>query len=231
MTCQCAVKKCQRSAASFPLQFRDAQVVQKTLDFNPEFLLNIFYRMGLTGVNIDWNALILTIKELVGIGFNTEPLPQEKPDLTIEHVDMLRLLHTLLLETQVMEGSLVCRNCNHVYPIKEGIPNFLLNEYEVSNFGIPLAAISDLKKDPKLISGKMTSALIIYSAAFARYAWMVSPRNYLLLGCHLVNEVAQIGQGLRWISNKQCFYCLIPHYVLEYHKYPSSNTQFSNEKK
>ncbi|CCJ29406.1 unnamed protein product [Pneumocystis jirovecii] len=79
----------------------------------------------------------------------------------------------------------------------------------VSNFGIPLAAVADLKKDPKLISGKMTGALIIYSATFARYAWMVSPRNYLLLGCHLVNEVAQIGQGVRWIK---------------YHKFSSSNT-------
>ncbi|KTW32421.1 RNA methylation protein TRM112 [Pneumocystis jirovecii RU7] len=117
---QCAVKKCQKSAAGFPLQFKDVQIVQKTLDFNPEFLLNILYRM-------DWPALILTVKEI----FGTETLPHEKPELTIEHVDMLQQLHTLLLETQVMEGSLVCRNCNHIYPIKEGIPNFLLTEYEI----------------------------------------------------------------------------------------------------
>ncbi|BFZ65100.1 pyruvate transporter mpc1 [Saitoella coloradoensis] len=70
----------------------------------------------------------------------------------------------------------------------------------VSNFGIPLAAIADLKKDPEIISGPMTGALIVYSATFMRYAWMVQPRNYLLLGCHIVNESAQITQGYRWLD-------------------------------
>lgn len=39
---------------------------------------------------------------------------------------VLRDLHTLLLETQVTEGKLVCGNCGHEYAIKEGIANFLL---------------------------------------------------------------------------------------------------------
>ena len=38
----------------------------------------------------------------------------------------LRDLHTLLLETEVKEGKLVCGNCGHEYKIKEGIANFLL---------------------------------------------------------------------------------------------------------
>lgn len=38
----------------------------------------------------------------------------------------MRDLHTLLLETQVMEGKMVCGNCGHEYKIKEGIANFLL---------------------------------------------------------------------------------------------------------
>lgn len=38
----------------------------------------------------------------------------------------LRDLHTLLLQTEVMEGKLVCGNCGHEYKIKEGIANFLL---------------------------------------------------------------------------------------------------------
>ena len=37
-----------------------------------------------------------------------------------------RQLHALLLETEVMEGKLVCGNCGHEYGIKEGIANFLL---------------------------------------------------------------------------------------------------------
>jgi uncharacterized protein YbaR (Trm112 family) len=38
----------------------------------------------------------------------------------------LKDLHRLLLETQVIEGKLVCGNCGHQYVIKEGIANFLL---------------------------------------------------------------------------------------------------------
>lgn len=58
----------------------------------------------------------------------------------------------------------------------------------------------DLQKDPELISGSMTSALIVYSAVFMRYALAVTPQNYLLFGCHVVNEAAQLGQGYRWLN-------------------------------
>jgi hypothetical protein len=63
-----------------------------------------------------------------------------------------------------------------------------------------VAAIYDLKKDPETISGSMTGALIVYSAVFMRYALAVSPKNYLLFGCHVVNEAAQLGQGYRWLN-------------------------------
>jgi multifunctional methyltransferase subunit TRM112 len=39
---------------------------------------------------------------------------------------VLRQLHTLLLETSVSEGKLVCGKCGFEYPIKEGVGNFLL---------------------------------------------------------------------------------------------------------
>ena len=40
--------------------------------------------------------------------------------------EVLRKLHGLLVETAVTEGKLVCGNCGFEYPIKEGVPNFLL---------------------------------------------------------------------------------------------------------
>ncbi|ODV95421.1 hypothetical protein PACTADRAFT_33989 [Pachysolen tannophilus NRRL Y-2460] len=71
----------------------------------------------------------------------------------------------------------------------------------VSNFGIPIAAILDLKnKSPEVISGPMTGSLILYSAVFMKYSLAVSPVNYLLFGCHFVNEIAQLGQGYRYIQ-------------------------------
>jgi len=69
-----------------------------------------------------------------------------------------------------------------------------------SNFGIPVAAVMDTQKSPDLISGKMTFALIIYSATFMRYSLAVTPKNYLLFLCHFVNESAQLTQGYRYMN-------------------------------
>ncbi|KAI5810210.1 UPF0041 domain-containing protein [Peziza echinospora] len=67
-----------------------------------------------------------------------------------------------------------------------------------SNFGIPVAAVLDTQKDPEIISGKMTAALCVYSLVFMRYSMAVTPKNYLLFGCHFVNEGAQLTQGWRY---------------------------------
>ncbi|KAF2645471.1 UPF0041 domain protein [Massarina eburnea CBS 473.64] len=69
-----------------------------------------------------------------------------------------------------------------------------------SNFGIPLAAIADMSKDPEIISGRMTGALSLYSATFMRYAFAVSPANYLLFGCHAINFTSQVVQGYRYLG-------------------------------
>ncbi len=60
-----------------------------------------------------------------------EPLFAAPHDITQEAKDekkdkVLRQLHTLLLETSVREGKLVCGKCGFEYPIKEGVGNFLL---------------------------------------------------------------------------------------------------------
>ncbi|KAF9518518.1 hypothetical protein BS47DRAFT_1289557 [Hydnum rufescens UP504] len=70
----------------------------------------------------------------------------------------------------------------------------------VANWGLPLAALSDLRKDEEIISGTMTTAMATYSMVFMRFAWAVQPRNYLLFACHATNATAQSGQGLRFIN-------------------------------
>jgi hypothetical protein len=42
------------------------------------------------------------------------------------------------------------------------------------------------------------AAMCVYSALFMRFAWMVQPRNYLLLACHASNETVQMYQFSRW---------------------------------
>lgn len=46
----------------------------------------------------------------------------------------------------------------------------------------------------------MTGALVIYSGTFMRYSLAVTPKNYLLFGCHLINFGAQLTQGYRWVN-------------------------------
>lgn len=43
-------------------------------------------------------------------------------------------------------------------------------------------------------------ALIGYSSVFMRYALAVTPKNYLLFGCHMINFSAQCTQGYRYIN-------------------------------
>ncbi|OMO84025.1 hypothetical protein CCACVL1_11040 [Corchorus capsularis] len=68
----------------------------------------------------------------------------------------------------------------------------------VANWGFVIAGLVDMKKPPEMISGNMTSAMCVYSALFMRFAWMVQPRNYLLLACHASNETVQLYQLSRW---------------------------------
>jgi len=46
----------------------------------------------------------------------------------------------------------------------------------------------------------MTAALVGYSAVFMRYAFAVTPRNYLLFACHSVNFTAQSVQAYRFLN-------------------------------
>ncbi|WIA44044.1 hypothetical protein OEZ86_010413 [Tetradesmus obliquus] len=70
----------------------------------------------------------------------------------------------------------------------------------VANWGFVLAGLADMKKTPDVISPNMTSAMCVYSCLFMRFAWMVQPRNYLLLACHASNETVQLYQLSRWYN-------------------------------
>ena len=53
----CAVKTCKSSPLSFPLHFRDAELEQRELDYNPVFLANILPRL-------DWDAIKVVAAEV-----------------------------------------------------------------------------------------------------------------------------------------------------------------------
>lgn len=82
-------------------------------------------------------------EECVELNLRLTPLRNEKlgfPELPAEppsaedlesNEAMLKELHSLLVETQMMEGKLVCGHCGHEYHVREGIANFLLPSHLV----------------------------------------------------------------------------------------------------
>lgn len=89
------------------------------------------------------------------------------------------------------------------YSSKEWINYFCSTHFwgPVANWGIPFAALADLRKNPDLISGPMTTALCIYSAVFMRFACRVEPRNLLLFSCHFANISVQLMQMARFLNH------------------------------
>ncbi|KAH8747423.1 hypothetical protein F5882DRAFT_341902 [Hyaloscypha sp. PMI_1271] len=117
----CAVKACKSSSASFPLHPKECELVSDTIAPNPKLIYNILPR-------IDWNALVVTASEL---GFPSLPPAAPTQEELEKDEKMMSELHTLLLETSVSEGMLVCGSCGHEYRVKEGIANFLLPNHLV----------------------------------------------------------------------------------------------------
>lgn len=119
---KCSVKACDSSNDNFPLRYDpNCQLQQdESIDCNPEFLIGILER-------VDWDALVLVAADLGNNG-----LPPKKPelspgdDLTEDDLAIIRDMHTLLIQTSIQEGQMSCKNCGHVYYIKNGIPNLLL---------------------------------------------------------------------------------------------------------
>ncbi|KAI9028601.1 Trm112p-domain-containing protein [Hyaloraphidium curvatum] len=113
---QCNARGC--TSNNFPLRIADAELEETEAEFNADFLKRMLPKL-------EWGALVETAYSL-GI----DSLPKELPENTDDE-EFLKNLHHVLLETRVKEGKMICNNCNHVFPITDGIPNMLLTENEV----------------------------------------------------------------------------------------------------
>ncbi|KAJ6631008.1 hypothetical protein B0H10DRAFT_1773571 [Mycena sp. CBHHK59/15] len=111
----CHVKGC--TTNNFPLEFKDVQIVLRESEFNPVFLRGFMPK-------IEWSALIGAARQL-----GDTSLPDQLPEMLDD--EFLQTLHHVLLEIHVEEGLMICPNCQHNYPISNGIPNMLLAEHEI----------------------------------------------------------------------------------------------------
>ena len=73
----------------------------------------------------------------------------------------------------------------------------------IAGWGMSGSAIYDaIQQGPEVISLTMTPVLIVYSTLFARWAWIIQPRNVLLASCHVANVLAQGNQMRRALEYK-----------------------------
>ncbi|GAY41616.1 hypothetical protein CUMW_060810 [Citrus unshiu] len=107
-------------ANGFPLLIEVEKVIEKQVDFNPDFLKNIFPK-------IEWQALVQASRSM---GY--AELPEESPESSmLDSDDFLMKFHHVLLELHLEEGALVCPETGRKFPVNKGIPNMLLHEDEV----------------------------------------------------------------------------------------------------
>ncbi|PIA52154.1 hypothetical protein AQUCO_01000199v1 [Aquilegia coerulea] len=106
-------------ANGFPLGLEVQKFVEKQVDFNPDFLKNMFPK-------IEWKALVTAAKTM---GY--AELPEEVESSMLESEDFLQKFHHALLELHLEEGALICPETGRRFAVTKGIPNMLLHEDEV----------------------------------------------------------------------------------------------------
>ncbi|KAM0690689.1 hypothetical protein Q7P36_009458 [Cladosporium allicinum] len=121
----CARKTCKTNPAAFPLHPKEAELEQVEAEINPLLIQNMLPRLN-------WDAL-KTISQELGLPALPDVVPEAEVLMTDDNEpsQTLKDLHTLLMETSVQSGKLVCGSCEHEYAVKEGIANFLLPSHMV----------------------------------------------------------------------------------------------------
>jgi hypothetical protein len=66
----------------------------------------------------------------------------------------------------------------------------IIDELLTPHFAFLRVRCDLLLAGPEIISVNMTGVMLVYSSLFARWAWVVKPRNIALSACHVVNVVS-----------------------------------------
>jgi len=125
---------------------------------------------------------------------------QERADL-MEYLEERRLAEKQFINELTMEQVEAKREQKEMEAKQqqEDLYDNLIEGLKQHNFN---TTEIERKKDPEIISPKMTVALCFYSILFMRFAVQVKPKNRLLFACHFANECAQLMQLARFINYK-----------------------------
>ena len=114
----CNKKSC--TINNFPLKI----VASTTKIVNSEFNLDLTKKFL---KKLDMLALTQAAKDLQIYKFDFEKLSEEE----LNNLEILKYIHHLINELQIVEGKLICNNCSREYIINNGIPNLVLNDNEI----------------------------------------------------------------------------------------------------
>lgn len=103
----------------YPLIIKATEVKVNEVDFNPQFVTRMIPKL-------EWEALIQAA-DVLG---HCQDLPSTLIPNYENDEDFLRKVHRILLEVEVIEGSLQCPESGREFPISKGVPNMLLSEDE-----------------------------------------------------------------------------------------------------
>uniref|UniRef100_A0A7S3TCK8 Multifunctional methyltransferase subunit TRM112-like protein n=2 Tax=Emiliania huxleyi TaxID=2903 RepID=A0A7S3TCK8_EMIHU len=98
----------------FPLAIEVEKMETVESEFRSEFTARMVQK-------VEYGALLQT---LAGLGMDGT-LPPAVPDSYESNEEFLRALHHVLMEVEVIDGTLVCPETGKRFPIKDGIPSML----------------------------------------------------------------------------------------------------------
>ncbi|XP_055952450.1 multifunctional methyltransferase subunit TRM112-like protein [Argiope bruennichi] len=113
--------KClKRVNVGYPLKIVPKEIQEVKTDFNAEFICRMIPKL-------DWDVLYSTAESIGHLNDLPKTLsPQYEND-----EELLRKIHHVLLEVEVISADLICPETGVKFPVSDGIPNMLANEDEV----------------------------------------------------------------------------------------------------
>jgi multifunctional methyltransferase subunit TRM112 len=104
----------------FPLRIEVLEKENVHVEFNPAFITKMLNRL-------DWIALRQAAKDVLPDVILPEILTTD----LLSNTEFLQLVHSVLLEVDILEGFLICPESGRKFKISKGIPNMLLRADEL----------------------------------------------------------------------------------------------------
>jgi multifunctional methyltransferase subunit TRM112 len=126
----------------YPLKLIANKIEETKSDFQPEFIEKMIQRINYDALYCAAESVGCFFSKSLSFEFvysfkvghsdglpNTAEFIDSQTDL-LKKEEFVKKLHQVLLEIEIVEGELVCPETGRTFPIRNGIPNMLVNEDE-----------------------------------------------------------------------------------------------------